>query len=108
MLIFSETEFNLNTVNYPETVTKFIKVTNNSDQNVELTPSFSSCSCTTASIDKTKLQPLESTTFNIIFNTVKSGIGLNQMKTIDLRFKFANSVSENTQTFRFKANVVNL
>ncbi len=106
MLIFNETNFNLGNVKYNDIVTRKVSITNNSTENATLTPSFSSCGCTTGAVTKDKLQPLEVGEFIISFSSVKAGIGSNMSKTIALKYKFDNSETTFEQSFKLKVNVI--
>jgi hypothetical protein len=107
MLNFSEVEFDLGDVQYQSIVDREIVVTNNSVDKVILTPSFSSCKCTTGSVTKTELQPLESGIFTITFNSTEAGAGSGQVKWIDLNYQFNGSDDLLNKVIKFKVNVIN-
>ncbi len=104
MIKFSETDINLGILNYGKEGKAVIDVSNLYNQEVKLETANSSCSCTTGSLKDYKLQPNGKTQFTITLNTTKAGKGMNQAKSIQL--KYIVNGETHSQTFRLKANIV--
>ena len=104
MIKFDRTEFILDDIKYGESTTVVTNVSNLSSDGVDLDVSNSSCSCTTGAIENRKLPPNGKTKFSITLNTAKAGKGLNQIKSISL--KYVINRQQFSQVFRLKVNVI--
>jgi hypothetical protein len=104
MISFDQTEFMLGPVKYGDTKIVTVNVFNNSSEIVTLSTANSSCSCTTGSLKDTRLLPNGKTQFKISLNSLKAGKGLNQVKTIQLKYDLNRQ--QHSQIFRLKVNVV--
>ncbi len=103
MITFDNTEFDLGTINYGETKSVDVNITNSGSTEVTLKTSNASCSCTTGHLEYSTLQPNSKGKFTIIFNSNKSGKG-ESARSINLDYSI-NRKSFN-HTFRVKANVI--
>lgn len=103
MIHFDNLEFDLGLVKYGQIVSAKVNITNNGSVPVKLNPSYSSCSCTSGTVDPSTLQANSKGIFTINLNTNKSGKG-KQAKSITLNYTINNSTF--SQVFRIKANVV--
>jgi len=104
MISFDQTEFILGAIKYGDIKVVSVNIFNNSGETVALETSNSSCSCTTGSLMATKLAPNAKTQFKISLNTLKAGKGINQVKSISLKYTFNRQ--QYSQIFRLKVNVV--
>lgn len=101
---FDNTDFQLGNLKYGETKLTIVTVTNTSGQDMVLETANSSCSCTSGSLKQTRLAGAGKTQFVISLNTVKAGKGMNQVKTIQLKYTVGGVVA--VQIFRLKANII--
>lgn len=104
MLHFSNTEFDLGTIPYTQTVSVDAILTNTGTEPVNLQSANASCSCTSGHLEYSTLQPGAKGKYTISFNTVKSGKGANQARSIALNYTINRQTF--SQIFRIKANVV--
>jgi hypothetical protein len=104
MISFDKTEFILTPIKYGDIKTITVNVFNNSSETVTLHTANSSCSCTTGSLKDTKLKPNSKTEFKISLSTLKAGKGLNQVKTIQLKYDLNRQ--QYSQVFRIKVDIV--
>ena len=104
MLHFSSTEFDLGTVPYGQTSSVDAILTNNGPEPITLQSANASCSCTSGHLEYSTLQPGAKGKYTISFNTVKSGKGANQARSIALNYTINRQTF--SQTFRIKADVV--
>ena len=104
MIKFSETEFDLGNVIYGQNKSVTVTITNTGSDVIKLSVANSSCSCTTGTIIGPLLNPGGSSQFVIDFNSIKSGSGQNQAKSISLTYTIKNATLN--QLFRLKINVV--
>lgn len=104
MLHFDNIEFDLGTVQYTQTKSVDVNITNNGPEAVTLQPANASCSCTTGHVEYSTLQPGAKGKFTISFNTNKSGKGANQARSIALNYTINRQTF--SQIFRIKASVI--
>lgn len=103
MVYFDNLEFDLGNVLFGPTQSVIVNITNDGSTPVKLTPTNSSCSCTSGNVDPSILQGKSKGTFTITLNTTKSGRG-KQAKSITLNYEIDRR--SNSQVFRIKANVI--
>jgi hypothetical protein len=98
MISFDKTEFILTPIKYGDIKTITVNVFNNSSETVTLHTANSS------SLKDTKLKPNSKTEFKISLSTLKAGKGLNQVKTIQLKYDLNRQ--QYSQVFRIKVDIV--
>ena len=104
MIKFDNTEFLLGNIKYGNTTSVTVNISNISDNDITLEITNSSCSCTTGKIKDSIIKPNGKTQFTISLNTAKAGKGMNQVKSISLKYKLASI--QYSQIFRIKVNII--
>jgi len=102
MLTFSTLQFDMGDVKFGNKKSFPVNVKNESIETIVLHHSGSSCSCTTASVDKNPILPNTNTNFNVHFNSNKTGKG-SQVKSIIASWN--ENGQPKTQKIQFKVNV---